>query len=89
MIKPKKIQKAIGIDLGTTYSCVGVWQNNLNRVEIIDNDFGNNITPSYVSFADNDFLVGNAAKQQVAKNPANTVYDVKRLIGRNFSDKTV
>jgi L1 cell adhesion molecule like protein len=78
---------AIGIDLGTTYSAVAVYQH--DRVEVIANDLGNRTTPSYVAFTDSDRLIGDAGKNQAAANPKNTVFDAKRLIGRTFTDPVI
>jgi len=86
--KKKEVEgPVIGIDLGTTYSCVGIFKN--SRVEIIPNEFGNRITPSVVAWSDEERLVGEAAKNQAHLNPKRSVYVVKRLMGRQFDDKEV
>ena len=84
---PRVEAPCIGIDLGTTYSVVGVWQN--DRVEIIPNEMGNRITPSVVAFSGSERLVGDGAKNQLSENPTNTIYTIKRLIGRKFADASV
>ena len=78
---------AVGLDLGTTNSCVGIWRD--GRVEIIASDTGSRTVPSYVAFTDTERLIGEGAKNQAAGNPLNTIYDAKRLIGRNFDDAVV
>jgi L1 cell adhesion molecule like protein len=83
----KKSRYCAGMDLATTYCCVGIWQN--DRVEIIASESGSRSIPSYVAFTDTDRLVGDAAKNQVVSNTSNTIYDAKRLIGRKFSDPLV
>ena len=85
--EPEVTGPVIGIDLGTTYSCVGIYKN--GRVEIIPNELGNRITPSFVAFTDEERLVGEAAKNQASDNPERSVFSVKRLIGRDYKDKDV
>jgi len=85
---PTNLYRAvIGIDLGTTYSCVGIMKG--GKVEILVNDQGNRITPSWVAWNDEERLVGDAAKNQFASNPHRTVFDIKRLIGRKFSERDI
>ena len=79
---------SIGIDLGTTHSCVGVYKKN-GLVDIISNEVSSKTTPSYVSFTENERLIGTGAKNQASQNPENTIFDAKRMIGRKFSDKDV
>ena len=81
------MSKAIGIDLGTTYSAVGIYQN--GKTEIIANSQGNRNTPSYIGFTENERLIGDSAKNQASMNPENTVYDAKRMIGRKFTESAV
>ena len=83
----KSTVRAVGIDLGTTNSCVGVWQQ--DKVNIVMNKQGYNTTPSYVAFKNDERLIGDSAKNQVARNPKNTIFDAKRLIGRKFKDPIV
>ena len=79
--------KAVGIDLGTTFSCVSVWEG--DRFEVISNDMGNRTTPSMVAFTDSERMIGDSAKNQISANPTNTIFDAKRLIGRKFTDESV
>jgi heat shock protein 1/8 len=89
---PKKVRvegPAIGIDLGTTNSCVSIWRSETQSCEIVPNDQGNLTTPSWVAFTDTERVIGDAAKSQCAMNPRNTIFDVKRLIGRKMSDQSL
>lgn len=87
MSKSNNKKTAAFLDLGTTYSCISVWLN--DKVEIVPNSLGNRTTPSWVSFTDTEILVGDAGKNNSSLNPQNTVFDVKRLIGRNYNDESV
>ena len=82
------MKHSIGIDLGTTHSCVGVYKHD-GIVDIIANEHGIRTTPSYVSFTDSDRNIGKIAKDQIGRNPKNTIYDIKRLMGRNYNDPTI
>lgn len=77
----------IGIDLGTTYSCVAVWEG--DGVKVITNEIGNRTTPSWIAFTDTERLVGDSAKSQATMNPENTLFDIKRIIGKKYSDDSV
>jgi len=87
MTEKKSDWPCVGIDLGTTYSCCAIMKG--DEVVIIENEQGNRTTPSYVSFTEKERKIGESAKNQAARNPTNTVFDIKRLIGRKFSDKIV